>query len=359
MSNITQQSTGHVVITAMGAVTAVGGNVEQTNAAINAGITPFVEHTYYKCIPEDPEWDEGLPAYVAAVPFIGFDVDGHQRFDQLIIPALIELFGKSKMKRQALANTGLLVALPAPEKPLQPLALNDQWLAGVGRHTGLTGLKNTQINGDAHIGVFKLVNDAVALLQRGQLQQCIVGGVDSYLSPLKMAHYDQLWRLKSSRNVDGFIPGEAAIMLMLETEEHAIARGANILAKITGVGFGVEVNDFNSQRASSGKGLSDAIRSALGVDSSNDNIDVIGCDLNGESYASQELGLISTRLANKFSANTEVSHPADCCGDVGAAAGGLLILNAVKRIEQSQTNNMLLTTANDDGRRSALIIQRV
>jgi len=295
MSNITQQSTGHVVITAMGAVTAVGGNVEQTNAAINAGITPFVEHTYYKCIPEDPEWDEGLPAYVAAVR----------------------------------------------------------------RHTGLTGLKNTQINGDAHIGVFKLVNDAVALLQRGQLQQCIVGGVDSYLSPLKMAHYDQLWRLKSSRNVDGFIPGEAAIMLMLETEEHAIARGANILAKITGVGFGVEVNDFNSQRASSGKGLSDAIRSALGVDSSNDNIDVIGCDLNGESYASQELGLISTRLANKFSANTEVSHPADCCGDVGAAAGGLLILNAVKRIEQSQTNNMLLTTANDDGRRSALIIQRV
>jgi len=357
MSNANNQATNSIVITAMGAVTAVGGNVEQTNAAINAGITPFVEHTYYECTPEDPEWDEDLPSYVAAAPFIEFHVDNQERFNQLMVPTLKELFAQSKIKRQTLAKTGLLVALPAEESPLQQIALDDDWLTTIRRQTGLVGLKNSRTSRDAHVGVFALVNEAMALLQNGQLQQCIVGGVDSYLLQSRMAHYDQLWRLKSSRNVDGFIPGEAATMLMLETEQHAVARGAQILAKIAGIGFGVEANNFNTERASSGKGLTDAIRAALDSDPSTRNIGVIGCDLNGESYASQELGLISTRLGNRFNANTEINHPADCCGDVGAASGGLLMVTAVERIQQTETNNILLTTANDDGRRSALIIK--
>lgn len=359
MSNVNREENNSIVITAMAAVTAVGGNVEQSTAAINAGITPFVEHCYYECTPDDPEWDEDLPAYVAAVPFIEFHIDNHERFSQLIIPALKELFAQSNIKRQELAATGLLVALPAPDSGVQKLPIDDQWLAKILRQMGLVGLKNARTNRDAHVGVFTLVNEAMALLQSGQLEQCIVGGVDSYLLQSRMAHFDKLWRLKSSRNVDGFIPGEAATMLMLETQEHALARGAEVLASIDGVGFGVEPNNYDSEKASSGKGLTDAIRATLIDVSSNTNIGVIGCDFNGESYASQELGLISTRLGDRFDANTEISHPADCCGDVGAASGGLLMVSAVERIRQSDTENILLTTANDDGRRSALLIKSV
>ncbi len=357
MTNQANGANNSIVITAMGAVTAVGGNVEQSNAAISAGITPFVEHSYYECTPDDPEWDEDLPAYVAAAPFIEFHVDDHERFNQLTIPALKELFAQSKIKRQQLAKTGLLVALPGAESGLQHLVLDDQWLTEIRRHMGLVGIKNTRASRDAHIGVFSAVNEAVALLQSGELEQCIVGGVDSYLLQARMAHFDQHWRLKSSRNVDGFIPGEAATMLMLETQQHANARGADILATIGGVGFGVEPNHIYSERASSGKGLTEAIRAALDADSSNGNIGVIGCDLNGESYASQELGIISTRLGARFDANTEISHPADCCGEVGAASGGLLIVNAVERIQQTDTKSILLTTANDDGRRGALLVK--
>ncbi len=346
-----------IVITAMGAVTAVGGNVEQSTAAIAAGITPFVEHCYYQCTPADPEWDEDLPAYVAAAPFVEFHVDNLERFNQLIIPALKELFAQSHIKRQALSKTGLLVALPEAESGLQKLALDDLWLTDVRRHMGLVGLKNARTNRDAHVGVFSAINQAMESLKNGQLEQCIVGGVDSYLLQSRMAHFDKLWRLKSSRNVDGFIPGEAATMLMLETEQHALARGAEILAVIGSVGFGVEPNHIYSERASSGKGLTDAIRQALAADSSDQNFAMIGCDLNGESYASQELGLIGTRLGDRFGADTEISHPADSCGDVGAASGGLLIINAIDRIQQTDTNNLLLTTANDDGRRGALIIK--
>ena len=60
----------NIVITATSGVTAVGADIAQTCAAVNAGITPFVEHAYITCTPSDPEWDENLPTYVATVPFI-------------------------------------------------------------------------------------------------------------------------------------------------------------------------------------------------------------------------------------------------------------------------------------------------
>ncbi len=359
MSDTTNCGLNDIVITAMGAVTAVGGNVEQTVTAINAGITPFEEHAYYECTPDDPEWDEDLPAYVAAAPFIEPFLNNIDRFTQLAIPALTEVFANSLIKRSSLPETGLFVALPVIDKSILDLPLNEQWLTELRRQTGLVSLINTQVTRNGSVGVFSLINEAIDLLQSGQLNQCIVGGVDSYLLESRMKHFDQLWRVKSTRNVDGFIPGEASIMLMLETKEHAASRGADVLAKVGGVGFGVEPNNFNSERASSGQGLTQAIKAALESSSANEEINTIACDLNGESYYSQELGLIQTRLGIRLNSVTEISHPADCCGSVGAASGALLIAVAISDLlqQKDKSKNILLSTANDDGRRSALIVK--
>ena len=357
--SINSNSDNDIVITSMGAITAVGANVKQTAATIKAGIAPFAEHAYYECTPGDPEWDEGLPAYVAAVPSINPYLATIDRFTQLTISALDEVFVNSELKRSALKKMGLLVALPPMDTSTDKLPLNQQWLIDILGCTGLAGLKHARVARNANIGMFSLIDEAMGLLQSGQLEQCIVGGVDSYLLESRMAYYDQKWRIKSSRNVDGFIPGEASVMLMLESRAHAIARGATPLSVVGGVGFGIEVNDFHSKRASSGVGLTEAVKAVLNSHLDTVKIHTLCCDLNGESYYSQEVGLVHTRLGEKLSSITGISHPADCCGDVGAAFGGLLILDAVEnKFTQKHSGTWaLLCTANDDDRRSALLIR--
>lgn len=358
MSDSTNNASS-IVITAIGAVAAIGGSAEQCAASIKAGITPFAEHGTYLCEPEDPEWDEDLPAYVAAAPFIDLSIDNIERFGELALPALKEVFSESQLKRASLKDTGLFISLPDKESSLSSATLNQDWLASLLKRTGLVGLAGAHVAALGKVGVFSLIHEATKHLQSGKIKQCIVGGVDSYLLPERMKFYDQLWRLKSSRNVDGFIPGEASIMINLETRENAESRGVEILAEINGLGFGVEKNNFFSEKSSTGEGLTEAIRSALKNDQNRD-IKIIESDLSGESYYSQELGLVHTRLGQTLNSIEQVSHPADCCGEVGAAAGGLLILDVLKnKFGEEKSQEVILTTANDDGRRSVLLLKSV
>jgi len=349
-----------VVITAMGAFSPVGGNAEQTAAAIKAGVAAFSEYPYLDCTSQDPGWDEDLPMHVAAVPAIDPSVQGAERFTQLAIPPLTEVLSKAKLMRQSLAKTGLLIAIPQFNEVTVKLGLDKQWLPQLCQRTGLT-LKLAEVETQGRVGVFSQIAKAIPLLQGGVLEQCIVGGVDTHLLIPHLDLLDQCWRLKSARNVDGFTPGEAAVMLILETEAHAIARGSKPLAVISGLGVGQEDEIFLSEKASSGQGLTAAIRQAVAGISHNHSVARLYCDFNGESYYAFEIGLIKSRLGSLFSGEGELAHPADCCGDVGAASGGLLILCAITDFlkKPKKMQDALLWTSVDNGKRMALLLESI
>lgn len=354
-------SLNNIVITATSGVTAVGADIQQTCAAVNAGITPFVEHAYITCTPSDPEWDEKLPTYVAAVPFINPVLDTSERLTQLAIPAITEVFSKSKLKRASLAKTGLFLALPLADKSTESLALDERWLNDLKRQTGLSGLAAFKLSNSGNVGVFSLINKAIGLLNSGQLEQCIIGGVDSYLFAERIAYFDQQWRIKSARNVDGFIPGEGAAMLMIETKANASKRGVKSLAQLSGIGEGSEEKHFLSQLSSNGQGLASAINGAVLNNGLARAVSSIHCDFNGESYYAQEWGLMQVRLASIFNDVKAFNHPADCYGNVGAVSGALLLASAVEDIQQASdvSNNILVATANDNGQRSAILVSNV
>lgn len=83
-------------------------------------------------------------------------------------------------------------------------------------------------------------------LQRGEADVIIAGGAESLVSPLTMAAFGRMGPLSSrtddperacrpfSVDRDGFVAGEGAAAVILETEEHARARGVRIYAEVLG-----------------------------------------------------------------------------------------------------------------------------
>ena len=345
-----------IVITGLGALSPVGANAEQTCAAIRAGMAAFKQHAYYECIPDTTQQNDEPTCYTASVPVIDPYLDGPERLLQLALPALHELIDNVQFNLQDACASGLFLALPQGDEVVNSWQLDTWFIPQLCQRLSLADFKTTKINQEGRSGVFSLVADAIEALQTGQLDYCIVGGVDSWLIAKRMALLDADWRFKSERNVDGFIPGEAAVMLMLETAAHAQARGAPALTRIGAVGFGMEPETLYSDQVSTGQGLADALNGALQSPTTQHFLESVYCDLNGESYSAFEWGLMLARLGPTLEHIKKLIHPAENCGDVGAASGGLLLACASKAFQHGHPigHEALLWTASDTGKRSAI-----
>ncbi|UAJ77777.1 beta-ketoacyl-[acyl-carrier-protein] synthase family protein [Leifsonia sp. ZF2019] len=118
-----------------------------------------------------------------------------------------------------------------------------------------------------------LVN-AYEHLQAGLADIVIAGGSESAIHPITIASFSSMQAL-SRRNDspatasrpysvdrDGFVMGEGAGALVLETEEHALARGAKVYAEV--VGGGVTADSYHiTANDPEGRGASRAVRMAL------------------------------------------------------------------------------------------------
>ena len=90
------------------------------------------------------------------------------------------------------------------------------------------------------------VANAITRLQSGEIDVVVAGGCESGIHPLPIAAFAAMHALsRNNENPagasrpydtarDGFVMGEGAGALVLETEEHALARGARIYAELVG-----------------------------------------------------------------------------------------------------------------------------
>jgi len=92
------------------------------------------------------------------------------------------------------------------------------------------------------------IGEATQILRRGDADAMIAGGAHTMIHPLGVTGFNRLTALSTRNDTpqsasrpfdqtrDGFVLGEGSGMVILESYEHAVSRGATILAEIVGYG---------------------------------------------------------------------------------------------------------------------------
>ena len=125
-----------------------------------------------------------------------------------------------------------------------PMLMPNGPAAAIGMDISARGGVRTSVSACAS-GTEAIVN-AITRLRSGEIDIVVAGGCEAAMHPLPIAAFASMHALsrrndepqKASRpydvNRDGFVMGEGAGALVLETEEHALARGAKIYAELAG-----------------------------------------------------------------------------------------------------------------------------
>lgn len=264
-----------VVVTGMGAITPLGFDIESFWQALVSGRSGVRRITRF-----DPS---DYPTQIAA-EVDGFDPQNYMerkearrmdRFSQFAMAAAEMAREAAGLRREDLANetTGVLVGTgiggmetlteqfdilksrgPGRVSPFFiPMMIANMAAGQIAIALGAKGPSSTVVTACA--AASNAIGDAMRLLQWGYADIIIAGGSEASIVPLAFAGFCSM-KAMSTRNDDpagasrpfdrlrdGFVMGEGAGMLVLETLDHAQARDASILAEV--VGYGVTQDAYH------------------------------------------------------------------------------------------------------------------
>jgi beta-ketoacyl ACP synthase len=170
----------------------------------------------------------------------------------------------------------------------------------------------------------------------GEADIAICGGVETKIEAVPIAGFAQMRIVMSTTNDDpagacrpfdkdrnGFVFGEAGALMVIETEEHAKARGANILARIMGAsitsdGFHMVAPDPNGERA--GHAMTRAIQLA-GLTPA--DIDHVNAHATGTSVGDLAEGKAINNALGAHGGNAAVFAPKAALGHSVGAVGAV------------------------------------
>ena len=280
-----------VVVTGLGATSPVGGDVASTWASLLAG------RSGARRLPED--WAPDLPVQIAATaavePTTVLDRVQARRLDrceQFAIVAAREAWadaGKPEVEPERLGVVvssgigGVASTLAGydtmKEKGWQRLS---PFTVPMLMPNGSAGWLGIELN--ARAGVHTTVSAcasgaeaigyALEMIRSGRADVVLAGGTEAAILPLNIAAFAAM-RALSLRNDeperasrpfdkgrDGFVLGEGAAMVVLESAEHAAARGAAVHAVAAGVGYSSDAHHI-AQPDPDGTGIVSAIGRTL------------------------------------------------------------------------------------------------
>ena len=341
-------------IVGVGGTTPIGRTMSASAAAARAGVSGFAEHPFMIDT-------AGEPMRVAAVSWLPTELGGVERYCALLFPAIDECLRLSRGDGVELP-AGLALGLP-PCRPGRPPALAEQLIERIAvRYRGMFSVVEAFECG--HAAGYVGAQTAIAALGSGRLHPWVIAAVDSYIAPETLEWLeasDQLHGAGSFNNAWGFIPGEAAGAVMIAPAAAQGDERAGPYCELVSVGVARETNSINTAGVCVGQGLTRAFRDALGGIGSDERVDNVVCDLNGETYRADEYGFAVLRTREHFRAPTNFVAPADCWGDVGAASAPLhLSLVLISHARGYAGGSLSMTWgSSESGERGAAVVRGV
>ncbi len=333
-----------LAITGTGLVTGVGLNAPSTCAAIRCAIDNFQETRF---MDRGGEW------------IIGCEVPleqpwrGKAKLIKMAASAIREcLEGNPQIKP---ANTPLLLCLSENERKGRVIDDDNRFFLDLLDELGLEFHEKSRVIARGRVAVAVALKHARQLIQEMKARHVLIAATDSLLVGPTLAHYEEHERLLTSQNSNGFIPGEAGAALVVEA---LFAKPEPQLICI-GLGFGVEKAHVYSEEPLRADGLTAAIKESLNDAGCGESVlEFKITDVSGEQYYFKEASLAFSRIERTKREEFDIWHPADCIGEVGAVLGLVMIavLKTASEIDYPNGNNVLLHLANDDGKRSSIII---
>ena len=152
-----------------------------------------------------------------------------------------------------------------------PMMISNMAAGNVAIQCGLKG-KNINIVTACASGTHN-VGEAFRTIAHGDADIMLAGGAEACITPIGVAGFMQLTALSTSEDPkrasipfdkerNGFVIGEGAGILVLEELEHALKRGAKIYAEMAGYGATCDANHITSP-LEDGSGAAEAMRFAL------------------------------------------------------------------------------------------------
>ncbi|MEJ2065837.1 MAG: beta-ketoacyl synthase N-terminal-like domain-containing protein [Reinekea sp.] len=201
------------------------------------------------------------------------------------------------------------------------------------------------------------LHDAMQSIKSGKIRGAYVGGCDSYASPRILHNLDRKRRLKTFDNLDAFIPGEGAGILLVTTEDVARQNNCPVYARLTGSKRGFEEGHLECDAPYRGDGLASCVTQLLEATEPAPNVAHIYTSQNGEEYWAKEWGTTYIRNSERFEYEFSINHPAECIGDTGAACGVIIAgLAAMAHWKGHIKTDTLVYASADAGERCAVLL---
>ena len=361
-----------VVVTGMGAITPIGNDVESFWQALKdktLGIGPitYFDTADFKCKLAAEVKDFDAKAYMdpktarRMEPFSQFAVAAaKQALDQSGIdmekedPFRVGVSvgsGIGSLQAMERSEKKLLEKGPSRVEPLSvPLMICNMAAGNVAIQFGLKG-KCINVVTACATGTHS-IGEAFRAIQYGEADVMVAGGTEASITPIGIAGFTSLTALNTTddpkrasipfdKDRNGFVMGEGAGVVVLESLEHAKARGANILAEVVGYGATCDAYHITSP-AEDGSGAAKAMEFAMkDAEIMPEQVDYI----NAHGTSTHHNDLFETkaiRLALGDQAEkVKINSTKSMIGHLLGAAGGVEFITCVKSIQDGYVHATL------------------
>lgn len=283
-----------VVVTGLGCVSPVGNNVKDTWQALLAGKSGVAPITAFDASAHKTKFAAEVKGFDPAAMFGTRDARKMDRFAQFATAATLEALSHSGLtindanrdRVGILIGSGIggiatlieqydVLRQRGPDRVspfLIPMMISDSAAGNIAIRVGARG-PNMSLATACASGTNAL-GEAAEMIRRGAADVMIAGGAEATVTPIAMAGMNVMTALstrndapqKASRpfdkDRDGFVMGEGAGIMILESLEHAQARGAKIICEFTGYGTSDDAHHISAP-AENGAGAVISMRLAL------------------------------------------------------------------------------------------------